>query len=358
MKIFFDARYTRFDTHDGISRYGSNLVRALAKLHPVTMIIYDTRQLALLPQDVPYVMANNPSSIRELFVARRLNQLGADVVYSPMQLMGSGGRHYKLVLTLHDIIFYKYRTPPLWLSQPVRLLWRLFHLSRWPQRLLLDRADYVVTVSDTSRRQILGMKLTTRPLGVVFDAPAQLAKRKPFGPPRKELVYMGAFTPYKNVELLIAALPQLEGYKLHLISRVSPERKAELERNVKDPSQVKFWNGASDEQYAELLDSATALVSASKFEGFGLPLVEAMNRGVPVVCSDIPIFHEVGGDAALYFKTASPAQFAKQVRALEEPEVRAHLIARGRIQAKKFNWDDSAKELLAIMLGTQAPDNK
>jgi glycosyltransferase involved in cell wall biosynthesis len=349
MKILFDARYTRFDTHDGISRYGSNLVAALAKLHPVTMLIYDVRQLKLLPKGVPYVVINNPNTLSELFIARRLNRLGADVVYSPMQLMGSWGRRYKLLLTLHDVIFYKYRTPPLWLSPPVRLAWRLFHLAYWPQRLLLNRADYVITVSNTSKRQIEQMKLTTRPVGVVFDAPSQLAKPEPPQPREKEIVFMGAFTPYKNAELLIEALPLLAGYKLHFTSHISPERKAELEKQIHDPSQVKFWNGATDEQYADLLDSATALVTASKFEGFGLPLVEAMSRGVPVVCSDIPIFHEVGGEAALYFKPDSPAQFAGQVKALEEPKLRADLIARGREQAKKFNWDDSAQELLRIM---------
>jgi glycosyltransferase involved in cell wall biosynthesis len=349
MKILFDARYTRFDTHDGISRYGSNLVAALAKLHPVTMLVYDRRQLKLLPKDVPHVMINNPNSVKELFVARRLNRMGADVVFSPMQLMGSWGRRYKLLLTLHDVIFYKYRTPPLWLSPPVRLGWWLFHLTYWPQRLLLNRADYVITVSATSKRQIQQMKLTKRPIGVVLDAPARLAGPEAPQPTKREIVFMGAFTPYKNAELLITALPLLAGYKLHLTSRISPERRAELERLIMDKSQVKFWNGISDQDYADLLDSATALVTASKFEGFGLPLVEGMSRGVPVVCSDIPIFHEVGGEAALYFKPDSPQQFAREIRLLEDEKKRKELIERGLVQAKKFNWNDSARELLRIM---------
>ena len=69
MKIVIDARFTRTDHHDGISRYGSSLIAATSKIADVTMLISDKRQLALLP-DVPYVLINSPLSPMELFVAR------------------------------------------------------------------------------------------------------------------------------------------------------------------------------------------------------------------------------------------------------------------------------------------------
>jgi hypothetical protein len=79
VKIVIDARFTRTDHHDGISRYGASLIAATAKVADVSMLISDTRQLALLP-DVPYTLINSPLSPLELFVARRINPLGADVV--------------------------------------------------------------------------------------------------------------------------------------------------------------------------------------------------------------------------------------------------------------------------------------
>jgi glycosyltransferase involved in cell wall biosynthesis len=151
-------------------------------------------------------------------------------------------------------------------------------------------------------------------------------------------------------------MPLLPEYKLHLTSRISAEHQAELKPLITRPDQVLFWHGASDDQYAHLLDTSTALVSASKFEGFGLPLLEAMVRGVPVVCSDIPIFREVCGDAALYFNPSSPEQFAHQVRALEDLDVRQKLIARGLAQSKKFNWDDSASAFLEIVQHIYEPN--
>ncbi|NKX49721.1 glycosyltransferase family 1 protein, partial [Arthrobacter deserti] len=84
MKLVIDARFTRVDQLDGISRFGANLIAATARLADVTMLVSDERQLAWLP-DVPWVKINSPLSPAELFVARRVNRLGADVVFCPMQ---------------------------------------------------------------------------------------------------------------------------------------------------------------------------------------------------------------------------------------------------------------------------------
>jgi hypothetical protein len=112
VKLVVDARYTRTDQLDGISRYGSNLISAASKLTEVLMLINDERQLQFLPDNVPWVKINSPLSPAELLVARRINKLGADVVFCPMQTMGSFGRRYGLILTIHDLIYYRHPKPP------------------------------------------------------------------------------------------------------------------------------------------------------------------------------------------------------------------------------------------------------
>jgi glycosyltransferase involved in cell wall biosynthesis len=348
MNIFFDARWTRFEVHDGISRYTANLLEALAKIHAVTMIIYDDRQLDLLPKGVPHVKLANPMSPNELFTARKLNQLGADIVFSPMQIMGAWGRRYKLIFTLHDVIYYQFPTPPHQLPFSARITWRLFHLAKWPQRWLLNQADYVVTVSQTSKKLIQAMRLTDRKIGVVYNAPS-LKPMKPGGNYKHELIYVGSFMEYKNVELLMRAMKFLPDYKLHLVSRITQARMNELENLLDDKDQALFWNGASDEQYNKLLKSALALVSASRAEGFGLPLLEAMSQGVPVVATNMPIFHEVCEQAGTYFDSNSPESFAKAVQSLEDPEQHRKMRELGEVQSTKFNWDSSAQQLLKIM---------
>lgn len=350
MKIVIDARYTRTDHHDGISRYGASLIAATAKIADVSMLVSDVRQLALLP-DVPYTLIGSPLSPSELFVARTINKLGADVVVCPMQTMGTWGRKYGLVLTLHDLIYYEHPAPPGFLPAPVRLLWRLYHKAFWPQRLLLNRADTVATISKTTAALIAKYRLTRRPVRIISNAPQPGQDHMP---PRAEagaersLVYMGSFMPYKNVETMVAGMASLPGYTLHLLSRITPERRAELEKLVPPRARVVFHNGVSDEEYHALLRTASALVSLSRAEGYGLPLVEAMSLGTPVIASDIPIFREVGGDAALYVDPASPEQFAAAVHTLQDNVRWQDISRRSASRAREFSWDESARQLVDV----------
>lgn len=352
MRIVVDCRYTRIDQHDGISRFGSRIAESLARLHPVTMLISDERQLGLLP-DLPWELVSGPTSWREPFVARQVNRLRPDVVFTPMQTMGSWGRRYGLVLTLHDLIYYRHRTPPRDLPALIRLLWRLYHLAWWPQRLLLDRADEVATVSATTRGLIEAHRLTRRPITVIGNAADPIAggppeRTAPGGDGPRELVYMGSFMPYKNVDTLARAMRLLPGHRLHLMSRV-PVAERERLTAIAPEGSLRFHDGASDADYHAVLSRATALVTVSRDEGFGIPLVEAMSVGTPVVVSDIPIFREIGGDAARYVSPNSPDEIADAVTALGDPATWAAASAAARAQAATFDWDRSAAELLTVL---------
>lgn len=348
MKIIVDARFTRTDHHDGISRYGASLIAATSKIADVSMLISDPRQLALLP-DVPYTLINSPLSPTELFVARRINPLGADVVVCPMQTMGTWGRSYGLVLTLHDLIYYEHPAPPAFLPAPIRVLWRLYHKAFWPQRLLLNRADIVATISSTTEALMAKYRLTSRPVRIISNAP------QPDQEPRDEaagaersLVYMGSFMPYKNVETMVAGMAELPDFTLHLLSRITPQRRAELEIMVPPGAKVVFHNGVTDDEYATLLKRATALVSLSRAEGYGLPLVEAMALGTPVIASDIPIFREVGGDAASYVDPGSASGFAAAVKELGNDDHWQEVSRQSVARAAEFSWDESARQLVDV----------
>jgi glycosyltransferase involved in cell wall biosynthesis len=346
--IVMDARFTRLDHHDGISRYGASLMAAVAPHADVTMLIHDERQLALLP-DLPWVKINSPLSPLELLVSRHVNKLDADLVFCPMQTMGSWGRKYPLVLTLHDLIYYEHPAPPSFLPALVRVLWRLYHKAYWPQRVLLNRADVVATISNTTLGLMRRHRLTKRPIRIVGNAPqGNRVPRDPAVPPEKTLTYMGSFMPYKNVETLIAGMAGLEGYTLNLLSRITPERRAELEAQVPAGAKVVFHNGVTDAEYDELLLRTTALVTLSKAEGYGLPLVEAMALGTPAVVADTEIFREVGGDAAHYVPADSPTAFAAAVRALDDGGAWAASSTASVAQAATFSWEASARELLEI----------
>ncbi|GAA1871995.1 glycosyltransferase family 4 protein [Brevibacterium marinum] len=355
VRVFFDARFTRTRHHDGISRYGSCLLEALLRAVEgteidVTAIISDEAQLELLPE-CRWVKLNSPTSPQEVVIAGKLNALGADVVFSTMQVMGSTGRRYGLILTVHDLIYYSHPLPPADLPAAVRLLWRAYHLSFTPQRLLLGRADAIAAVSDTTKDLIAKHRLSSKPVTVVSNA-AEVPVASARAQNRhdaKSLVYMGAFLPYKNVETLIRALEHLPGWTLHIASRIEGRREAALRALIPDRAKVIFHRGVSEEEYTDLLDGATALVTATQEEGFGLPVVEAMARGVPVAVSDIPIFHEIAAEAALYFDPDDPRSVATAVERLTDETLWSEFAAAGRRQAQSFDWDSSARALLEMI---------
>lgn len=348
MRIVVDCRYVRVDRHDGISRYTAGLVTELGAVAPVTMLISDRRQLRMLP-DLPWVRVSSPTGIREPLVARQINRLAPDVVFSPMQTMGSLGRRYRLVLTVHDLIYYRHPRPPRDLPAPVRALWRLYHLAWWPQRVLLNRADAVVTVSETTAGLIAAHRLTRRPVTVVPNAADPLPDPAHHSPARPgRLVYMGSFMPYKNVDTLVRAAAALPDHELHLMSRVDDAERARLAA-LAPRARLVFHGGASDAEYAAALHGATALVSASRDEGFGIPLVEAMSVGTPVVVSDIPVFREVGGDAGAYVTPDDVDGFVAAIRALDDPAVRAGRGDAARERARHYTWAASARTLLDLL---------
>lgn len=353
MRLFIDCRYVRTRVHDGISRYTASLVQAAASEAEVTMLISDPAQLNLLP-DLPWVQISSPTGPKEPFVAQQINPYTPDVVFSPMQTMGGLGRNYRLILTLHDLIYYQHPTPPQDLPAPVRLGWRLFHLSFVPQRLMLDRADAVATVSQTTAGLIAEHRLTRRGVHVIPNAPQPVERpRSGQRPPTKDLVYMGSFMEYKNVETLIRTVNLLPDYRLHLCSPVEPVRRAQLSALAQRSGQLIWHHGISEEDYTDLLRGATALLTLSRAEGYGLPVIEAMSHGTPVVVSDLPIFHEVvgtagAGAAAQIVKPDDAAAAAAAVRRLEDPATfqRASEAAFGR--SRCYRWADSAQRLIRV----------
>jgi glycosyltransferase involved in cell wall biosynthesis len=308
--------------------------------------VSDGEQLAVLPKGVEYVKIHKPTSIVEPLTALKLNRERFDVVFSPMQTIGSFGKRFKLILTVHDLIYFSHPKPPAEFNFLIRLVWRLYHLSFIPQKLLLSGADQVVTVSETSKAQIVSKKLTKRPVNVVPNAANQLEARD--CTVERKLVYMGSFMPYKNVDQLIRGTARLNDYKLVLLSRIDKSQRSQFqELATKLGVEIEFLNGVSDEEYTRQLCSATALVHASSDEGFGIPIIEAMSVGCPVVCSDIPIFREIAGEAGLFFQLGDYDDFARQL--MTASENRALLKKRLLSQADSFNWQNSAEILKSLL---------
>lgn len=348
--LWFDARYINTSSPDGISRFSLGLIRELAKLTELSALVSSDRQARLLPPNVRVLKVNHPTSVMEAFLGFRLNKVGIGVLFSPMQTTYALGRNFKLISTLHDLIYYRHRTPPEGFNLIIKAIWLAYHSAYWPQRVVLNLADEIVTVSETTKHQMIEHRLTKRKITVIHNAaePCEVIERSNRAGSR-DLIYMGSFIGYKNVETLIRGMGLLPDHRLLLTSRISERRHRQLaELATKVGANVQFLNGVSDRKYFELLRNCKALVSASLDEGFGIPLVEAMERGTPVITSDIEIFEEVAGSAGLRFHRFDHQEFAQRVEQLSDPELWQELSNRSLEQADQFTWPKSAQQLLEL----------
>jgi len=303
-------------------------------------------------------------------IPMKLRKLGVDLFHSP---------HYVLpllcrtpaVVTIHDCIHLLF---PQYLTSPARVYAR-FMLGN-----AVKRSALVLTVSEASRLDILRFYPATDPDKIrvvpnaidpfVLEDPGEEEMervRERYQVRSRFVLYAGNIKPHKNIERLIAAFGLLkqrgsfDDLKLLIIGD-EVNRYTSLRRSVEAAGvrhDVRFFGFVPDQTLAALYRMASVFAFPSLYEGFGLPPLEAMACGTPVVTSRISSLPEVVGDAALLVDPYSIEEIALAVeRVLTDDVLCADLKARGRLQAQNFSWERSVKEIHSAYmraLGATAP---
>ena len=288
------------------------------------------------------------------WLARRLR---LDVVHDPtgaMPLLLAGPPR---VTTIHDAIPYVYP------QTSTRLDWLIYH--RWLP-LAVRRADAVITDSEQSRKDIMA-HLPVAPHHVVTVPlaadrrfrPMDLAEVEPvlgeYGLQRPYILYVGALESRKNLPRLLEAYALLRAgspqWRLVIVGarkwKFSPIFDAVQRLGLE--AHVDFTGYVADEHLPALYSGADLFVFPSLYEGFGLPVLEAMACGAPVVTSNTSSLPEVAGDAALLVDPSDVDQIADAMRlVLTQPALAAALRVRGLARAARFTWERTARETIAV----------
>lgn len=176
---------------------------------------------------------------------------------------------------------------------------------------------------------------------------------KKFGIKSKYILFVGTIQPRKNIKRLIEAYSKIDTeVSLVIVGR----RGWQYEEILNAPEvfgvkeKVKFIENVSDEDLPSLYKNAEFFILPSLYEGFGIPVLEAMNYGVPVITSKVSSLPEVGGDAALYIDPENVSDIAsKMEKLLKDSDLRQELIKKGKKQKEKFSWEISAAQTLEVL---------
>jgi glycosyltransferase involved in cell wall biosynthesis len=370
VNIGFDLSPT-IHRHAGLGRYAHALLAALLQIDAThTYRVFHNQPAP--GESVPPIFTDLPRTVVPLSAKPwRMSVLLADYLHLSMDRWLSGVdvfhgtdhllpplRRAKTVFTLHDLIFKFYPEYHL----PLNRAFLALMLPRF-----LRRADAIIAVSECTKRDALRLyDIPPEKITVIYEAadPAlqpvndqnQLAEmRARYAKAQPYILFVGTIEPRKNIPALIDALKILRARGLtHRL--LIAGRKGWLYENIFAHArqsgiadQIDFLNYVPDADLAALYSACEAFVFPSLYEGFGLPPLEAMACGAPVVCSNTSSLPEVVGDAALLVNPHAANEIADAIeRVLTNPALRDELRAKGLAHAQKFSWERTARETLAI----------
>jgi glycosyltransferase involved in cell wall biosynthesis len=211
--------------------------------------------------------------------------------------------------------------------------------------------DFVATLGvPAGRIEVTPLGVRVPDGSVPVAAEAQLRARFDLGTARV-LLCVAQKRPYKNLHALVRALTQLDGDVVLMLPGSPTAYEQELRALASElgvSERVRFPDWLSDEELEGIYALSSAFVLPSLIEGFGIPVLEAMARGVPVACADVSALPEVAGDAALLFNPESQVELVAAIeRLLDDRELAQTLIARGHARVAEFSWRRTGERSLA-----------
>jgi len=240
----------------------------------------------------------------------------------------------------------------------------LYQLKLWG-RYSIGKANKIITISKSSKSDIIKeYGVSEDRVIVIYPGIKQVLSmenlKKKFGVSNNYILFVGTLQPRKNIVRLIEAFSRLRtkdlGLKTDLELLIVGKKGWMYEDILNAPKKygvsdnVKFLDSVSDEDLPSFYRNAICFVLPSLYEGFGLPILEAMKYGCPVIISNVSSLPEAGGDAALYFDPENAQDIARKIdQVISDEKLREKMREKGYQQVKKFSWEKTARETLKVL---------
>jgi len=373
MRVAVNARFLLAGRLEGIGRFSHETLSRLVKAKPdwEFIFIFDRpydKQFIYGPNVTPVVIgpqARHPILFWywfEISLPKVYKKYKADIFFSPDGYL-SLKSNIPQISVFHDLAFEHY---PEGVSKA-----NLWHYKYFFPRYA-RKASQILAVSQATKDDIQKLyDIADDKIKVINNAASDIFKqlndmqiaenRKKYTNGNPYFLYVGAIHPRKNLVNLLLAFDYYHNqnpnsnYKLVIAGRKAWKNELieELYNTLDCKEHIIFTGRLDDTELANITASATALCYLSLFEGFGIPIIEAMQCGVPVITSNISSMPEVAGGAALLANPLSPTEICKDLQKIAtDQNLRNELVQNGFINAKRYSWDGAVKSIISILKDT------
>ncbi len=342
--------------HAGVGQYIKNTLKNLAEIDRLNLyFLYSHRDFELGVTSDNFIKRICPSPLAELMSIRKpiikseIFNDRLDIFWGPAGALPSSlPFSLKAVMTVHDLCWIDF-------PQGLRLKSYIYHKLFVPK--FMSRADKIICVSKFTANSLTNYFHFPRgKIDVIYEGVASLFRSKDkkeaarniadkYGINEDYILSVGTIGPRKNIPRLVNAFGR-STRPLKLLFAGAVENNL-----IHDKRNIHILGYVDDGHLVDLYCAAKLMTFVSMYEGFGLPVVEAMACGCPCVLSDIPVLREIAGDAAIYVNPYDPVSIADGVnQVVEDRALCDRMVSIGREQVRKFDWANTAKSLHSVFM--------
>lgn len=360
--IGIDGNEANVEKKVGVSFYTLNLLRWFKKFanKNLRFIIYlknkPNNDLPLENNFFKYKIIPGNFLWTQIFLPLNLyKNKNIDIFFSPAHYLPRFSP-VKTVVTIHDLSFLYFPKD--------FLLKDLYQLKFWT-KYSIKKANKIIAVSKTTKKDIIkNYHIPERKIEVIYNGfeKTSTIKTKKFTlkiQNKPYILYVGTIQPRKNIDVLIEAFSKFKllypNNQLIIAGKKGWLYKDIFQKviNLGLEDSVFFTDYVSENQLIFLYKNAFCLVMPSLYEGFGLPILEAMNFDCPVISSYSSSLPEIAGDAAIYFDPKNPLDLVEKLKLLKENlKLKKDLIKKGKNKIKEFSWKKTAEQTLNLIINT------
>jgi mannosyltransferase len=345
MKIIFDDIIYWLQKQGGASRYWHELSKSAHK-YDLDILHIEREEYTQNPWHIKSYNSMKSSLKLPLKIERYLDCCMNIQTDNKSTIFHSS--HYRVpydknivnVVTVYDFTYEKYS----------KGLAKIIHC--WQKKRAIKYADVVICISQYTKNELLYYypEFSSKIVKIVYLGISDeffVTKNTIQGRFNNEIIFLGTRNGYKRFDLAIETTVLLSEFKLSIVGGELNDEEIETLNN-KIPNRWTYYGKLSDKDLNDLYNTSNCFIFPSDSEGFGLPIIESMKAGCPVVCAGNSVFPEIASDAALFASSQTPQSYADEIIKLQDPECRAQQIKKGFVRAANFTYDKCFIETFEI----------